>query len=190
MPCARCKSAGKIIYGHWKDDPECPLKSKQVNEVSADGPSFLTDVVVVMALGCRGRLRRESSCGKAVLDCACARTVGGLAWLMEYLEVLKYLGIQWAGMIVQDQDAFRFGPGERVTSLYAVWLPIVMEARVAFWLRVAIVDEDDPLLMSRGAFKALGGVVDLNEDTVHFKKINVRDTLATTTAGHIACDII
>lgn len=37
MPCAACKAAGVIAYGHWHSDPSCPQKAKQ----KTSGPTFI-----------------------------------------------------------------------------------------------------------------------------------------------------
>jgi hypothetical protein len=84
LPCTRCKGAGKIVYGHWKDDEECPERRKEAHGAhvtssekvssSARAGSFLTEAVLVMALGTRETLTRvhwQSGCRLCVCSHGC-----------------------------------------------------------------------------------------------------------------------
>ena len=167
-------------------------RSKPVYMVEADEDddiSFLADLtfgcwtVQVYGTGCRERLRTESA-GKMVLDTACAKTVCGWLWMVTHIQILAKLGIKYESLVVQEREPFRFGPGERIWSLFSMWLPIVVDGEVIFWLRTAVVSEDVPLLVSKPALKALGGVVDLDENVIEFKRIYARmHTSATPPPG-------
>ena len=42
-----------------------------------------------------------------VVDCACSRTLAGVAWCKKYLEVLKKFGIPY--IVIEQEEHFKFG---------------------------------------------------------------------------------
>ena len=100
----------------------------------------------------------------ALSDTCCARTVAGKKWIQRHL---RYLGARGEDVfVVHEARPFRFGGGPGVMSEFAVILPLVVRgaSRIA-WIRVSVVDQDVPLLLSKSALKGLGRVMDLQYST-------------------------
>ncbi|CAE8629549.1 unnamed protein product, partial [Polarella glacialis] len=106
LPCTRCKSAGKLVYGHCKDDEECPERRKEshgthvtmltnVSSAPARTGSILTEAVLVMALGAREKLCHadwaRDSHGAGALGNESMRTLGAVIDLDEELIFFKRL---------------------------------------------------------------------------------------------------
>ena len=108
MPCAACKAAGKLVYGHWHSDPDCPQKGQtpaghkdakpvfMVTQPDADGAdsdeaSEDAFFVGVIFMASAERLRKASAC-LALTDTCCARTVAGDQWAQDTLERLARTG--------------------------------------------------------------------------------------------------
>ena len=48
---------------------------------------------------------------------------------------------------IDEEEPFRFGPGNRIWSKYALLLPVIWD-KETFILRISIVEKDIPCLMS------------------------------------------
>jgi hypothetical protein len=120
LPCTRCKSHGKVVYGHWKDDDACPYKSK------GDKTNFMVHV----CFGTQMRLREESM-RRAVPDTACARSCVGEQWLADFEKFAEGEGMS-KPVRVPEREPFRFGPGARIFSAEAVLLPLGLSGRTIY----------------------------------------------------------
>ena len=124
----------------------------------------------------------------ALSDTCCARTVAGEKWMRAHL---KHLRKQQEDVFVIDESRpFRFGAGPRIMSRYAVIMPIsIPQAKKWAHLRVSVVDQDVPLLISKGAMKQLGVVLDLEHGKVEFKKLEAAVPPRETKTGLCGFDI-
>ena len=124
----------------------------------------------------------------ALSDTCCARTVAGEKWMRAHLKHLKRQ--QEDVYIINESRPFRFGAGPRIMSQYAVIMPVNIP-RATKWahIRVSVVDQDIPLLISKGAMKQLGVVLDLEHGRVEFKKLDAVVTLRETKTGLCGFDI-
>ena len=167
------------MFGHWHGDSQCPYFEKNVKytenpEQNEDGAgvfcaftddedsdeSFFGDAhSVMMTLANEGVSKGDV----AVSDTGCSRTVAGAPWIKRCLRRLWEHGIPY--YCVRESQAFRFGPGPRVVSEDAIILPTCLtkdDGRV--YLRVSVVQENVPLLVSHRALTMLGAVMDLPEN--------------------------
>ena len=60
--------------------------------------------------------------GLAMCDTCCAKTVAGESWMTRHMRLLWENGVDF--FAVEEQQAFRFGPGNRIHSSYAVLIPL------------------------------------------------------------------
>ena len=195
MPCSACKAAGKLVYGHWHSDPECPefgkksssKPSKSVFVVSQpDGSSdsedaFLINMICLMASA--ERLRRASYT-MALTDTCCARTVAGEMWVKDALTKMDASGIPY--YMCEDHQPFKFGDGPRVVSKFAVLIPVKLkDAARSFVMRISAVKEDVPLLLSAQVLRQLGAVLDMENNMYEFRSIQAKINMVSTETGHI-----
>ena len=124
----------------------------------------------------------------ALSDTCCARTVAGEKWVRHHLDHLHRLGEDT--YVVEESRPFRFGAGPRVMSSYAVILPInIKGANKWAHIRVSVVDQDVPLLISKTALKELGVVLDLVRGCVCFGELSTDASLRETATGLCGFDI-
>ena len=118
----------------------------------------------------------------ALSDTCCARTVAGKQWIRRHLRYLRNRGEDV--FVIDEARPYRFGGGPRVMSEYAVIMPVVVRgaSRIA-WVRVSVVDQEVPLLLSKGALKSLGMVMDLENSTITLRELGASVPLRETKAG-------
>ena len=216
MPCAACKAAGKVVYGHWHGDEVCPeygkthpdatdSKKPQTAFVVSTDPDVVSDssedaylvqmvssrlpaTVTVLATGSSMSLRRSTR-GIALSDTCCARTVCGEEWAVGHMKDLESRGAPFT--LVEDHQPFRFGDGPRVRAMYAMVFPLYLEETDHHvLLRVSVVRDDVPLLISAGVLKALNAVMDLGKSSYHFDRVNGRASMLTMSTGHVGFSIL
>ena len=87
---------------------------------------------------------------------------------------------------VNEARPFRFGAGPRVSSKYSIVIPLNLDGASSIpWLRISVVDQDVPLLLtlSKGALKGLGACLDLGAAKMGFSKLGTSLDLVETSTG-------
>lgn len=204
MPCAACKAAGKLVYGHWHSDSVCPEYHKKKNEEkTVSKPVFVVSqpgngdeseddedeayIIHMILMATAEKLRVESAC-LALTDTACARSVAGQAWADAALNYMVAHGVSF--YVVDDWQPFRFGDGPRTQARYALVVPVAMtDGGKPVLFRISVVKEDVPLLLSARALKAVGTVLDMASDTYVFKKLGASKPMVFTSTGHIGFEL-
>ena len=201
MPCAACKAAGRLVYGHWHSDSECPEYQKKAQDKPTSKPVFVVSqpqdedesdedeafIVHVILMATAEKLRIESAC-LALTDTACARSVAGQAWADAALNFMVAHGVSF--YVVDDRQPFRFGDGPRTQARYALVVPVTMnEGGKPVLFRISVVKEDVPLLLSARALKAIGTILDMSNDTYVFKKLDASKPMIYTSTGHIGFEL-
>ena len=212
MPCSACKANGKTVYGHWHSDPECPYNKKaqgdrkvlavveeQLSDSESDEADLLpTDEGVFATLADMEDAEVWSSvdqCQKsgrsftlALSDTCCARSVAGYRWMEKHMRHLQRLGEDV--YVVDEARPFRFGGGPRIMSTHAVIIPLNVTGATRWaHLRVSVVDQEVPLLLSKTALKELGAVMDLASGRIAFKNMGVSVALRETKTGLCGFDV-
>ena len=198
MACSACRANGKVVYGHWHNDPQCPYygqkndkavfctileKEEDMSDDSADAFGVFMSAAEEPLR--KGTVRRGNI---ALCDTCCARTVAGERWLMNYMKRLNAMNIDFY-MIDEDQ-AFRFGAGPKKQSKMAAIIPTcVGHANQVLHLRVSMVQDDVPLLVSHRALRDMGAVMDLQKSSLHLQKLDKTVPLRTTASGHVGFEI-
>ena len=67
------------------------------------------------------------------------------------------------------QVRFRFGNDSSVTGTRAIFFPVG-----AYWIKVVVVPSNTPFLIANSVFRALGAVIDTEDATIYFKKLQCR----------------
>ena len=209
MPCSACKANGKTAYGHWHGDAECPYNKKPSqgmgskvmavveDELSDSDEDYMPLATSVFLASCHesGDGVSEHWCASAVSgqgheqdfllalsDTCCARSVVGEKWAKAHMEHLHRAGADV--YVVDEARPFRFGAGPRIASQYSIVFPVHVGGGCAVpWLRVSVVDQDVPLLLSKNALKALGARLDLGRARLEFAELETEVTLIETQSG-------
>ncbi|CAE7476027.1 unnamed protein product [Symbiodinium microadriaticum] len=203
MPCSACKAHGKTVYGHWHSDPECPYGGAKkpfkssgekvlavVEEDESSDSDHLApgpvDIFMATENWCASAVSGEREVEEnkllALSDTCCARSVAGEKWAQAHM---KHLHQQAVDVYIVDEDRpFRFGAGPRVSSSYSMVFPVcVPGATTTPWIRVSIVSEDVPLLLSKGALKAMGARLDLESSKIELTRLGAIAPLVETSSG-------
>ena len=124
----------------------------------------------------------------AYVDTACAKSVIGLENANDIVDYCK--NNHWPYALVEEREPFRFGPGKRIWSEKALVLGVLWGQAVVV-LRISIVENDVPCLISKFVLKQLGAVIDLESNHVVFKKITQQiEPLHDLESGHVAIELI
>ncbi|CAE7585010.1 GIP [Symbiodinium sp. CCMP2592] len=194
--CSGCRRRG-----HWHRDAECPLNKGSATStmtvpssgqgtgnaggtardpVKANFPCHV--VHVTWDLG-----GDEAEKLLAITDTACSKSVAGAAWVDNYVEEAKRRGCE--PQFMSCREAFRFGASKVFVAGYSVAICFSL-GKFKVILKVAVVNGEVPLLVSRPALGHLGMVMDVAENTATFKKLGVVDMgLRVTDTGHPAFPI-
>ena len=202
MPCSACKARGHTRYGHWHGDQECPyyqapksgkpVMAVVAEELSDSDEDYGPDPSeIFLAYG-----GQEYWCASAVTadetevqhqllalsDTCCARSVAGEKWASQHMSHLHQIGLD--AYIVDEERPFRFGAGPRIMSKYSMVFPLnIPNASKIPWLRVSVVQQDVPLLLSKTALKGLGACLDLGQAKVTFTRLRTERQLVETSSG-------
>ena len=185
--CAVCNS-----WYHWAKD--CPDRA-EVFEASAcdnDNQATKQDEEVFVTLftrdACDGRSGERSktegllgeTLGYGIIDSGCSKTVCGEVWYKCHLDAMSS---DDAERVLEEPSSttFRFGNGEKVTSLKKVTFPALVAGKK---VRVAadVVPYEIPLLLSKESLKKCDALLDFSQDTAVLFGTEVK--LSVTSNGH------
>ena len=199
---ARSFCSGCRRRGHWHEDAECPLNkgsgggargNSTAGAAAGNGTASKREIVkdnfpchVVHVTWDLSETEAEKLL--AITDTACSKSVAGSGWVDSYVEEAKRQGC--TPEFVSCKEAFRFGASKVFRASYAVVICFCIgKFKVA--LKVAVVNGEVPLLVSRPALGQLGMVMDIAENTATFKKLNMFDMeLRVTETAHPAFPIV
>ena len=114
--------------------------------------------------------------GCALLDTGCSKSVCSDTWLDEYLLTLNEIEKSLV-KYSNSNSIFRFGD----STLYKATGHVKLPAHIAgkrFLINADTINADIPLLLSKGAMKKAGVVIDLKNDEIQMfgKKVKVFQT--------------
>ena len=102
--------------------------------------------------------------GKGILDSACTKCVAGSAWMDEFISTLsEEEKLMVRKSTVKSDSIFRFGDGVQSRSFECVKIPVFFGKKRRV-LKVDIVDNEIPLLISKPAMKNLRMKLDFEND--------------------------
>ena len=167
--CSVCKRRG-----HWHRDPECPAnKGKQGNQPSTQ-TSHVCEIYVAEE-------KAETAEIYGITDCACSRTLAGVATIRKLRKYAKENKIPF--LEVKQDESFKFG-GDKLFGSQVAWVTWLSICGKWFLIKIAELDTDVPLLISRFALAALGMSYNLGEHCAAFTQLGLdRVDLGTTASG-------
>ena len=193
--CSGCKRRG-----HWHLDSVCPL-----NRSSGGGNPSSTSATTGGTGGQGGKEGAKTNFPCHVVhvtwdisdksgyqlvgitDTACARSVAGAGWMDACLAEIRKNGGE--PHFLPCKEAFKFGASKVFVANYGVLVGFRLGSH-KLALKVAVVNGEVPLLISRGAMAKMGMVIDVSENRATFRALDVRDMqLTNTDTGHPAFPI-
>ncbi|CAE7367423.1 GIP, partial [Symbiodinium microadriaticum] len=108
----------------------------------------------------------------AITDTACSKSVAGNDWMEEYTTRLENLGVR--PQLLTNNEYFRFGASRVFHSTMACVLTFRLGSAVVE-VKIAIVQGELPLLLSRTVLARLGMVMDVATNRADFKKVEAYD---------------
>ena len=124
---------------------------------------------------------------KMIVDLGCMKTVAGTTWINRVVRKWKQRG--WFLRVTPEEEQFRFGDGQVVTSQYSVMFEVTI-AGIHGVLRVSVVHGNCPPLLSKPVCSELGLVIDTSSHTVSSRKHGVKAYgLEQSKGGHYVIPI-
>eukprot|EP00435_Cladocopium_sp_Y103_P075845 s9_g66.t1 len=154
--CSVCKRRG-----HWHRDPECPM-NKGANKPTSTQVSHICEAYVAANV--------DSAEIVAVADCACSRSLAGTFWIGRLKEHALAHGHGFV-KVYQDEK-FKFGDDQVYSSSTAWVFWLCLEGKW-FLVKVAEVDTDVPLLLSRPVLAYLGMQYDMKMNVADFSALSI-----------------
>ena len=156
LRCYECNSTKHLVY-------QCPHRKEAVFEQQLN-----VHVTLISSEPEKNRDRKGllyESFGKAELDSGCSKTVAGQLWCDEYMRLLTE---DEKERIVEKRGSsvFRFGDGKESLSTKLMTIPVCIGKKKVL-LDVDIVQNEIPLLSSKGAMKQLRMKIDFKNDTAN-----------------------
>ncbi|CAE7260843.1 GIP [Symbiodinium sp. CCMP2456] len=196
--CAGCKRRG-----HWHKDAICPLNRGSSEAQGTVSSSATTGSTARTSGNTKEFAKAQYPCHVvhvtweiegyqnkdllAITDTACSRSVAGAAWVDTYVTEARRL--ECDPQFTSCREAFKFGASKVFVASYGILLCFEMGG-YKVGLKVAVVNGDVPLLVSRGALGKMGMLLDVAENRATFKALGVKDLLLETTeTGHPAFQI-
>ena len=178
--CSRCKQRG-----HWSKDLECPLRGEdqqcfmtQDYEIEDEKGTFIKSKHQDLML------KAKPATLLAITDTACTKTVAGHAWFESYCKWADTF--KWEVEIVEERDKFKFGASRVHESNFAVWCNFAV-CKKPFRCKVAIVQCDVPLLLSRSALGKLGMIYHVEKQRADLTSLKIEGhPLEISPSGHPA----
>ena len=172
-----CNVCGSIY--HWAR--ECPDKEISLTEGDIEKKEKISDVnLVLFKQNEFESVLLEETIGCIVLDSGCTKTVCGIKWYDLYLDGIS----KEMEKNIEEKpgvNTFRFGDGERITSLKNVTIPCRI-CNTVVKVNTDIVSADIPMLLSKESMKRASTRMDFKNDTVQM--FGKQQKLHVATTGH------
>ena len=123
---------------------------------------------------------------KAVIDTTCTKTVAGELWLQNYMKNLEDTSLNQVE-ISESRRVFKFCDSRKVIATLKAKLPAQIGNTKCF-IKVEIVQEKIPFLLSKTLLKKAGTVLNLQKDNI--KMFNKDMEVITSSYRHYAINIL
>ena len=182
-------SVGIIHHEHGSleitDNPTEYGSMFRVNMVNLDASPISNDTMAAFAVNEVKFLGPEGYKGFIVLDTGCQRTCCGERWYRAHSQFLSNFNLKPSEF--EMHESFKFGKGTPSISTSKVYFPSSVQG-IPLLLAASVLKEDIPFLASNSLITELGGVLDLDEDMIHFKRLGV-STKIHRMGGHLTMNI-
>ena len=178
---------------HWTKN--CQHKHPQntntveTSEEEKDSECEVEDVNFVLTTTQNPRKRKDfvdEMITKAVIDTTCTKTVAGELWLQNYMKNLEDTSLNQVE-ISESRRVFKFCDSRKVIATSKAKLPAQIGNTKCF-IKVEIVQEKIPLLLSKTLLKKAGTVLNLQNDNI--KLFNKDMEVITSSYRHYAINIL
>ena len=167
--CSVCKRRG-----HWHRDPECPANKGKPGSTPSTQTSHVCEIYVAVE-------KTETAEIYGITDCACSRTLAGVATIRRLRKYAKDNNIPF--LEVKQDENFKLG-GDKLFSSRVAWVTWLSICGRWFLIKIAELDTDVPLLISRFALAELGMRYNLGDHCAAFTSLGLdRVDLGTTASG-------
>ena len=124
----------------------------------------------------------KKTLGKGILDTACTKTVAGVSWINEYLQMLSEKERNTVeNSATSSNTVYRFGDGIETRSKKVLQIPLSICGKRIIE-EVDVVDNEIPLLISRPTMSRIGMIVDTKQHCVDIDGKIIK--LEFNTSGH------
>jgi hypothetical protein len=124
---------------------------------------------------------------EVLVDTACATPVAGRMWADDIEAYMQPCGLPCER--VSKLEPFRFGPGARLVSKYALVLPVLW-CNKQYVIRISIVEEEVPCLLSKRVLEAVGAVIDMGKHRITVGSAQESMPLRALASGHVAMKLL
>ena len=101
---------------------------------------------------------------EGVIDSGCPKTVAGKAWIDAFIESKQDMVTR-----NREDEYFRFGPSMTYKSSENYEIDVEI-GKLKDTIKVSVVEANIPLLIGLDCQKRWGMVIDVDKDTIYFKK--------------------
>lgn len=127
--------------------------------------------------------------GYGCIDTGCGKGLVGTDTLSKHQAMLKQLGEDITWMPDAPVIKFKYGNGHVDSSIGMVQLPAWLGGK-RLTLQLWVVPGEVPLLISKHMMKAAGAHIDMCDDTMHLKKLDLKLPLETARSGHYQINLL
>ena len=120
-----------------------------------------------------------------IVDCACPTTVAGVDWMVGFNESLDERARNQV-CIEPSNRMFKFGGGEKRSSLHAVTIPCKL-GEINVKIKVEVVEAEIPLLIGNSTLKKAQSVIDISKKTITL--MGQKISLEESESGHWIMEI-
>jgi hypothetical protein len=90
---------------------------------------------------------------------------------------------------VSELEPFRFGPGARLVSKYALVLPVFW-CNKQYVIRISIIEKEVACLLSKRVLETVGAVIDIGRHQISMGSSGGAMPLRALTSGHVAIKLL
>lgn len=197
----RCSNCGE--RGHWREDCSKPYRSRTDRERTEKGASAFVFLGLGERRGSEGQsygsysnfgLNLAGSAisflsiepGKAIVDPGASQDLIGKNSYQKLTERLASVGLQ--PVPLPGTPAGASGVGGSAKPLFDSLVPCVLGGQPGI-VKMTIVEEDIPQLLSIGLLETAGAIIDTSDNSIQFKHLKSRDQMERLSSGHRVLDI-
>ncbi|CAK9057683.1 unnamed protein product [Durusdinium trenchii] len=162
-----CGNCGK--KGHWRED--CTEPSKDGSRASRDKNPKATDQACFL----------ELSPGETIIDPGASQDLVGLRSFEKLQAKLKENGLKTIKL--QETPSKASGVGGAAMTLFMALAPCILGGQPGV-IKLTVVEDDIPQLLSIGLLEHGHAVIDTKEDKIHFKRFDTMAKMWRLPSGH------
>ena len=196
----RCSNCG--ARGHWKEDCDKPYRSKESREKAerslpgasafvflgtGEGEKFGGSFLLCPSFSEDGSLTFLSlPSGHAIVDPGASQDLIGLKSYERLVEALAHSGLK--PIKLSEKPAPASGVGGDAKPLFNALVPCILGGKPGI-IKMTIVQEDIPQLLSVGLLEHAGAVIDVAKNQLEFRTLGSSTMMNRLNSGHRTIDV-